>query len=420
MESAKPARFWARWNRFLYMLYWRLSNFWPRLRSKVFWNWASAHLPRPATYDRPLLYLAWGRVGDTVLGTAVTRHLKRLFDRPVVMVGREEVETLVVDHVDHFLPFAPRSWVKDERYRRQFLDAIWDDYHLVIADIHLFNGGATYFTELIDLLPIKHKFVYEGYADPQSVAPSRTWPKSAMVINSLKKSQDDPDGLHVLRDYVHYIGGVLQVCGIGEQLDAADARPEIQLESNPRLLKELGLEPGRYIACQPISNNGKKDYPLANWRHVFEAFPEQHFVLLGGEEDAAKAAILQLENVRVLCGETSLAESIQLVQEAQSFLGVDSALTHIAACLGRPTVAITHCSNLGYFLPYPEELAFDNLYVVHNPEYEDCAGCFTACTQEPIWNTYRKGALCLRTLPVEDVIAAVTEAVMATEPVATA
>ena len=116
MESGKPARFWGRWNRFLYTLYWRLSNCWPRFRSRRFWQWASVHLPRPATYDRPLLYLTWGRIGDTAIGTAVSRQLKRLFDRPVVMVGREEVEDLVVDHVDHFLPYSPEAWVKDERY----------------------------------------------------------------------------------------------------------------------------------------------------------------------------------------------------------------------------------------------------------------------------------------------------------------
>jgi hypothetical protein len=421
MDSGKPARFWARWNRLLYTLYWRLSNAWPRFRSKRFWKWAGVHLPRPATYDRPLLYLTWGRIGDTAIGTAVSRHLKRLFDRPVVMVGREEVEDLVVDHVDHFLPFSPEAWTKDERYRRQFLDAVWDDYDLAIADIHFFNGGATYFTELLDLLPIKRKFVYEGYADPQSVAPSRTWPKSAVVISSLKKSPDDePDGLHVLRDHVHFLGGILQVCGVGEHLHAKEAVPALETATNPELLGELGLQPGHYVACQPFSNNAKKDYPAAHWRHVFEAFPEQLFVLLGNERDARKAAALQLENVQILCGETSLAETVQVIREAQSFLGVDSSLTHIATCLGRPTVAVAHCSNLGYFLPYPEDLGFDNLRVVHNAEYEDCARCFTSCTQEPIWNTYYKGALCLRTLPVEDVIAKVTEAVMMGEPVPTA
>lgn len=419
-DSGKPERFWARWNRFLYTLYWRLSNAWPRFKSRRFWKWAGVHLPRPATYDRPLLYLAWGRIGDTAIGTAVTRHLKRLFDRPVVMVGREEIEDLVADHVDHFLPFSPEAWTRDERYRRQFLDAIWDDYDLAIADIHFFNGGSTYFTELIDLLPIKRKFVYEGYADPLVVAPSRTWPKSAVVISSLKKPADDPAGFHVLHDHLHFIHGILQVCGIGEQLSAKNAYPVVETTHNPELLGEFGLEPGRYVACQPFSKNGKKDYPAANWHHVFEAFPEQLFVILGNQKDAAKAGALQLENVQVLCGETSLSESVQLIREAQSFLGVDSGLAHVAACLGRPTVVVAHSTNLGYFFPYPAELGLDNVHVVHNAEYDECSGCFTACTQEPIWNTYRKGALCLRTLPVEDVIASVTEAVMVGEPVATA
>ncbi|MHC4811535.1 MAG: glycosyltransferase family 9 protein, partial [Planctomycetota bacterium] len=401
---------WGRWNRLLYGLYWRATSWWPRLRSKWFWRWARDHLPRPATYDRPLLYLTWGRIGDTVLATAVTRHLHRLFERPVVMVGREEVEELVADHVECFLPFSPESWQKDERYRRQFLDAVWDDYDVVIADIHVFNGGMEYFKELIDLLPIKRKFVYEGYAEPEALAPIRHWPKTAVVISSLKKSGygEDPDGLHVWHDHMHYMCGILQVCGIGEDLSFNDARPVIETApTDPGLLDQLGLEEGNYVACQPISENTKKDYPVESWLELFDAFPDEQFVLLGTEKEAGKLARMDLANVHNLCGQTSLTEAILAVKSARMFVGIDSGLTHIAACLGVPTVCVSQNNNLGYFFPYPKEFGFDNLRVVHNPDYEDCAGCFTACTKEPIWKTYLKGSLCLRALPVDRVIEAV-------------
>ncbi len=407
MDSATAPHFWGRWNRLIYRLHWRLSTLWPRWSSRRFWRWAKAHLPRRATYDRPLLYLTWGRIGDMVLGTAVSRHLQRLFGRPVVMIGREEIEELVKDHVDCFLPFSPEAWQRDERYRRQFLAALWDDYDLLIADIHLFNGGSTYFRELIDLLPIKRKFVYEGYADPKALAPSRPWPETAILIRSLKKSSfnEDPQGIHVWHDMMYYFHEILQVCGVGEDLGFDEARPVVPVDAaDPDLFKRLGIEEGGYVAVQPLANNVKKNYPIQSWQKVFAAFPDQQFVVLGADKDMAESLKLGLPNVLSLCGKTSLTESIQVVRGARMFVGIDSSMAHVATCLGKPTVVVAHSTNLGYFFPYPAELGFDNVQVIRNVDYDECSGCFTACTREPIWKTYRQGALCLRTLPAQQVI----------------
>ena len=422
MESASPPLFWGFLNRLLYRLYWLVRGVAPRRASRRFYERARRRLPATATDQRPLLYIAWGRIGDAVLGTAVTRHLRRLFGRPVVMVGREEVQALVSGHVDRFVPFCPASWQRDAGYRSQFFGNVWDEYDLVIADIHLFNGGAGYFNELIDLLPARDKFVYEGYAGPKGLAPSRSWPRTATVIASLEKpslenpTTEDLGARHVWNDLVHYTRSILAACDRRTDLDPGDARPVVELGvplNQPALLEQHGLEAGTFIACQPISNNVKKDYPLDRWRQVFAAFGDQQFVLLGSAREAGKAAQLDLPNVRSLCGRTSLVESMQILRQARAFVGVDSGLTHIATCSSVPTVAVIQSSNLGWFFPYPAALDADNLQAVHAPDFVSCSGCFMACTREPIWNTYRKGSLCLRTLDPESVVEAVAAALPA-------
>ena len=134
---------------------------------------------------------------------------------------------------------------------------------------------------------------------------------------------------------------------------------------------------------------------------------ERAVAVLGSAGAAARSAALRADNVVDLCGRTSLVECAGVIAQARAFVGLDSGLTHIATCLEKPTVCVSHASNLGYFFPYPASLGFGQLEVVHDPDYEACSGCLMVCRQEPLPNTYRLGALCLRTLPAASVIAAV-------------
>ena len=92
-------------------------------------------------------------------------------------------------------------------------------------------------------------------------------------------------------------------------------------------------------------------------------------------------------------------------------MGLDSGLSHISAVLEQKTICVTQSSNLGYFFPYPEVYGFTGLRTGHNPDYTACSGCFMTCRYESILTTYRKGARCLRTLPVDLVINAVREVI---------
>lgn len=368
-------RFWHRFNTAVYRTWYRLRN--RPVRRAV--------TAREAT-DPAVLYVAWGRIGDTVLSTGVLRHLRSAFaGHRIVYAGRPECAVLVGSYVDEFLPL-------------DAVDRLARGYECVVGDIHLFYGGTARLGYLIEALPAKRKFVYEGYHLGDGLAPVRSYPRGAEVIAAAPKPPEHP---HVLFDQAHYFREVTRRWS-GEAFAGDDLKPA--------LTAEPASKSADYIAWQPVSNNRKKDYPLARWREVLAAFPEQTFVALG---HARERAALDLPNVRNLCGETGLAEAMSILAGARGFLGLDSGLTHIAACLGRPTVCVSQSSNLGYFFPYPPELGFDHLRVVDHPRYRECAGCFMTCRHESIFRTYLQGARCLREIPASAVIAAVREHLVA-------
>ncbi|MHC4162417.1 MAG: hypothetical protein ACYSUM_09835, partial [Planctomycetota bacterium] len=70
--------------------------FWHRFNTRVYRTWyrlrnrpvRRAVAPREAS-DRAVLYVAWGRIGDTVLSTGVLKHLRAIFTGcRIVYAGR--------------------------------------------------------------------------------------------------------------------------------------------------------------------------------------------------------------------------------------------------------------------------------------------------------------------------------------------
>jgi len=362
--------FWQRFNTRLYRAYYRLRH---RPQSPP------AVELKPAD-DRAVLYVAWGCIGDTILSTGTLRHLRRAFDgRRVIYAGRPETRPIAEPFVDEFVP----------------LDAIPQRaYDCIVGDIHLFYGGTRKLGALLEALPATRKFVYEGYHLGDGLAPVRTYPRDFEVVPALTKPGEF---LHVLHDYAHYFREVTRRWS-GEAFAGDNLAPALVAAPAE------GYED--CIAWQPVTNNPKKDYPLARWREVLAAFPDVTFVALG---TAIETTGLDLPNVKDLCGKTDLAGALGIIAGARGFLGLDSGLTHAAAWLGCPTVCVTQSSNLGYFFPYPDAFPRENVTTVDHPDYRICSGCFMTCKHESIFSTYLRGSKCLRELPAAHVVEAVRE-----------
>lgn len=117
-----------------------------------------------------------------------------------------------------------------------------------------------------------------------------------------------------------------------------------------------------------------------------------------------------------MAGRLSLAESAFLISRAKCYVGPDTALTHMAAALGTPTVALFGPSNPVKWGPWPKGYEEDNNpYVmrgtqrVNNVVLLQGNGDCVPCMEEGCERHNSSLSDCLQNLPAASVIAALRE-----------
>ncbi|MCY3554350.1 MAG: hypothetical protein OXH56_03415 [Gemmatimonadetes bacterium] len=423
---------WKTINNIAYRLYFAYRNRMSRRENR---RWVVRTALTPGPEPRPVLYVAWGRIGDVVLTTGHLKRMRRWFHpSPIWFLGRSRVRPLVELHVDAFLPFpepAARRTGADGRDTGRtgadgrntgrtgadgapaaMLEGIANrSFRCVIADIHTFYGGLFALDSVLSTVRADRKFVYEGYRLGEDLAPERPYPAGYEIVPKYEERKGvgkDDAPCHLLHHNAHYLRSVLEHCGV-ETVGGEAWRPELDhVGSGTDACRQYGVEPGEYVAWQPFSDNRRKDYPLARWAEAIRAFPEMQFVALVEPGRADEVSRTAPPGVRVVA--TSLTGVMKLIREARLYVGLDSGLSHISTVMGTPTVCVCPDSHLGYFFPYPESYGFKNLQTVSHPDYLSCRGCFMTCRHEPLTSTVTRGALCLRTLPSQLVIEAIRSA----------
>lgn len=145
-----------------------------------------------------------------------------------------------------------------------------------------------------------------------------------------------PDGAgHIARLYLDAVGappdfsGAFRLELYPEDLDAAHER-----------LAAAGLTPGDYVAIFPGSGGVEKNWPVENFVALARqlAPPLKPLVILGPAETRLGPAFDGLE-LAVLSG-LDLAEVAAIAHQAAGFVGNDSGVSHLAASVGAPGVAI--------------------------------------------------------------------------------
>ncbi len=123
-----------------------------------------------------------------------------------------------------------------------------------------------------------------------------------------------------------------------------------------------------------------------------------------------------------MAGKLSLAESAYLISRAKHYVGPDTALTHMAAALGTPTVALFGPSNPVKWGPWPKGYEEDrNPYRMKGTQRvnnvmllqgeSDCVPCILEGCDHHTTSL----SACLQELPAADVIAAIRELSTETE-----
>ncbi len=141
-----------------------------------------------------------------------------------------------------------------------------------------------------------------------------------------------------------------------------DERAHHQLELWENFLRHFGLNappdrtplsaPGSQLSTHPASiglicgseNNPEKRWPIAHWRALITAFPDERFVLFGTPADAtltaAIAADLDPARIENLAGRTDLNAFADRLRACRLLVTNDTGGMHLANALGVPLVAL--------------------------------------------------------------------------------
>ncbi|HEX5219317.1 MAG TPA: glycosyltransferase family 9 protein [Verrucomicrobiae bacterium] len=111
------------------------------------------------------------------------------------------------------------------------------------------------------------------------------------------------------------------------------------------------------IALHPGSGSERKNWSETNWTRLFRELIDQstfNLLLVGGEAEGDRLAnyarVLPAERVRV-ARSLPLKELARQLKDCAGFIGHDSGITHLAAAVGLPTLALWAETNMDIWRP---------------------------------------------------------------------
>jgi ADP-heptose:LPS heptosyltransferase len=145
-----------------------------------------------------------------------------------------------------------------------------------------------------------------------------------------------------------YLVSTLQPLGIDQKGASAPIRFDLPAELVADVegrLARLGLAGRRWVAVHPGSGSAIKNWSVERLAALIEWLPStvgaSTLVLAGpADEDAVARLLAQLSTPPPLVRDLPLPELAAVLQHADAYLGNDSGPTHLAAILGRPTLAL--------------------------------------------------------------------------------
>ena len=124
------------------------------------------------------------------------------------------------------------------------------------------------------------------------------------------------------------------------------------------LLARLGLDRGRPAAalCPGAEYGPSKRWPARYFGELAQGIAAQGCAvwLIGSKNDREAGAEIERQSggvCRNLCGETTLAEAIDLLASTAFVVSNDSGLMHVAAAVGRPLIALYGSTSPGFTPP---------------------------------------------------------------------
>ncbi len=354
---------------------------------------------QPGRPPRRILLACTQRIGDVLLATPLARSMKRAWPGAAVdMLVFLGTEAVLEGNPDIARVIAvPRRAGLAERWRE--LSGLWRRYDLAVSP-----------------LPTDRSRLYCWAAAPRRLGllrPERQERPKALLLSAWRKF-DDLD--------THTVSTGLALAGmLGIPAAFEVVPPGVSQSRLEAVLARLDAPAGQAIAVlHPYPKFAYKRWPPASWltlarwlkarglKVVFTGGPEPG-ELAYVDDIAAKAGGLNL------AGSLSLAETAGLIGQARLYVGPDTAVTHIAAATGTPTIALFGPSNPVKWGPWPRDWTSlespwqrrgsrrqGNVFLIQG---EDARGC-VPCMREGCECRVDSGSDCLLNLEAGVVIRA--------------
>ena len=286
-----------------------------------------------------ILVIATRRIGDVLLVTPLLRSLRNAYpDAEIDMLVYKNTAAILEGNPDynHLIPVSERPKFKE--YKSLFKQ-IFRRYDLAISTI-----------------ASDRPILYAILAAPKRIAivPPPRWQDAWKRLMVQAWTELDDKNTHT----------IIQNLRLADLLDIARSYQVITPQSHDYIKILDKIRPFAVLHLAPMWHY--KRWTLAGWQKIAEYLTQagMQIVLTGGnaKEEIAyinEALAKMPDTVLNLAGKLRFSEVSQLIRASQLYIGPDTAVTHLAAATGVPTIALFGPTNPLKWAPWPYNYALD-------------------------------------------------------------
>jgi ADP-heptose:LPS heptosyltransferase len=333
-------------------------------------------LSRRSTPSKGILLVSAGGLGDTVLFSIIAERFARLAqtDEPVTVLLRRDgaktafclPEGIDVETVDFGLLNSSPS------YRWQAFERLFKaNYRLVVSTDFL-----------------RHPFLDEAL-----IIAAEALESFAMVARPWQKYQTDLDANQKLYTRVFDSGAarrdkVVRWNDFANWLSGGDEQPpKVQFGKTNR---GAMMQPtGREIIIQPFSAVAAKQLDARHYNTLIDALPDEMSIRITGlasDLDANPKFNNIIEKQNVTFDSSTFEEISPHLAAAALVISVDTAMMHLAAALGAPTLCLASAAYVDEIVPYDAQICPNNVCFIY--QKMPCEGCLGDCIHSLIDGRY--------------------------------
>lgn len=321
---------------------------------------------------RGVVMVASGGLGDAVLLATVFDRFAALAEpgEPVTLILRRDAAGMgflfdgaaAVETVDY------RRLDREPAYRRQVLDGLYDRHARLVLSLDYLRHPR-----------LDESLVAACGAPVAKAMQARPWAKYDRALGRAAA------GYTALFDSgPAHLDKVVRWQRFADWLHGAATDPApVRLPA--RCLPAAAVPAAPTVFVQPFSAVPRKQVPPDFLARMLEAVPVDWRIRLTGapgELDRNPAYRVLLDDPRAAYDDRSFQAILPDLLAARAVVSVDTAMLHLAAAAGVPTIGLASAAYVGEIVPYEPRVAPDNVSVLY--QTMPCEGCLGDCSLAPV------------------------------------